>query len=104
MALPSKTNQIVSLSDASKLTGNFRKSAGEAAIKGQSFWNETLQKLLEQKGCVAVRFYYAQKDDGTQTFVAVGVDQDGNDLTGGILGEENFPCPPWCSAPNQLNS
>jgi hypothetical protein len=104
MALPPKKDQVIAKSDASRITANFRKSTSTAAIKGLLFWNESLQKAMAQKGCVALRFYYAQKDDGTSALVVSGVDQEGNDIEAGVLVEEGLPCPPYCSTPGALNS
>ncbi len=104
MALPQKNNQIISLDEASKLTNKYRVQAGKDAIKGGLFWKDYVQKLLDQPGCVALRYYHAQDDKGNPVIVLVGVDGDGNDMMGGVLLELGFLCPPICGIANQLNS
>lgn len=104
MPLPDKKSQTISLPDASKLTANYRKSASKGPVSAGGFWKEAIQGITDQTACVAVRFYYAQKDDGSPALVLVGVDANGNDLTSGVMGDDFFPCPPFCSAPNPLNS
>ena len=104
MPLPEKKSQIISLADASKLTANYRTSPTRGPITAGGFWNETIQGIIAQPGCVAVRFYYAQKNDGSPALVLCGVDASGIDLTAGVLGDDFFPCPPYCGAPNSLNS
>ncbi|MBA4313143.1 MAG: hypothetical protein C0417_11000 [Chlorobiaceae bacterium] len=104
MALPPKYNQIISPVEASKLTGKYREQAEIGAIKGGLFWKEYVQKLLDQPGCVALRYYYALDDKGNPTIVLVGVDGDGNDMTNGIILEISPFCPPICSISNSLNT
>lgn len=102
MALPPKTDQIVTLALAGKLTRNYRDSSPKETVRAGGFWKEPLQKLLGQPGCVAMRIYYARKDDGVPAFVLVGIDEKGEDLDNGILLEEGYPCPPWCDDTSAL--
>lgn len=104
MALPQKNNQIISLDEASKLTNKYRAQAAKDAIKGGLFWKDYVQKLLDQPGCVALRYYHAQDEKGSPLIVLVGVDGDGNDIASGVLLEFGNLCPPICGIANQLNS
>jgi hypothetical protein len=104
MPLPPKNSQIISLDEASKLIGKFRAQAKADAIKGGLFWKDYVQKLLDQPGCVAMRYYHAQDDKGNPIIVLVGVDGDGNDMTGGIILELGPWCPPICDLSSKLNS
>ncbi len=104
MSLPEKKDQTVTLDNASKLTASYRKANPGSAIKAAGFWRESVQKILDQPGCVALRAYFGQNPDGSPALVLVGVDQKGDDLTAGVLSDEHFPCPPFCAAPNPLNS
>lgn len=104
MPLPPKSNQIISLDEASKLTSKYREQAKNGAIKGGLFWKEYLQKLLDQPGCVAMRYYHAIDDKGNPAIVLSGVNANGDDLTGGVLLELGWLCPPICGINNQLNS
>jgi hypothetical protein len=104
MALPAKQDQSIPLAAASVLTANYRNSSPSSPIIAAGFWKENILAILNQTGCVAIRIYYGLNTDGSPTPVLVGVDERGNDLTGGIMDEFNFPCPPYCGAPNPLNS
>lgn len=104
MTLPPKNNQIISLEEASKLTSKFREQVKAEAIKGGLFWKEYVQKLLDQPGCVAMRYYHAIDDKGNPTIVLSGIDNNGDDLTGGILLEVGPFCPPFCPSNKELIS
>ena len=57
---------------------------------------------MKQKDCVALRIYQGADDNGKGAPILVGVDGAGKDLTGGILLQMGFPCPPWCDAASAL--
>lgn len=97
-----KHNHEVPLDSAKKYIANLKKDAMQMRTKGSMFFREGLEKVLRQKGCIGVRFYYAKMDDGTPTLVAVGVDSTGNDLTKGVLLEKVAPCPPFCAEASEL--
>ena len=96
-------NHIITLDQAAKYIQNFKNFPKAPTIKGVYFGRSIFDKILAQPGCVGIRFYYAQKDDGTPTLVLVGVDAGGNDITGGPVGDDSFPCPPFCGPPDILN-
>ena len=89
-------NHAITLDQAVKLVQNYQTSPRVPSIRGGYFGRNIFDKILAQSGCVGVRFYYAQKDDGSSTMVLVGVDNMTNDMTGGILGDIVIPCPPYC--------
>jgi hypothetical protein len=99
-----KEDHAITLEEASKLTSNFRNQAGPDQIHGGFFGREAVLSILEQEGSVGIRYYYGLDDDGTPRIVLVGVDEDGNDMTKGLLAERAFACPPLCSEANELNS
>ncbi|MBI4810794.1 MAG: hypothetical protein HY800_05015 [Ignavibacteriales bacterium] len=104
MALPPKNNQIISLDEASKYTSAYRQQATANAIKGGLFWKEYVQKLLDQPGCVAMRYYHGMNTDGKPIIVLVGVNDKGDDITDGILLEILPFCPPFCPSNKELIS
>lgn len=65
-----------------------------------AFNRKGLELLLGQQGCVGVRAYPAQHDDGEHTWVLVGVDGEGNDMKSGALLQDPYKCPPFC--PDEL--
>jgi hypothetical protein len=89
-------NHVIALDQAVKLVQNYQMSPRVPSIKGGYFGRSIFDKILSQSGCVGVRFYFAQKDDGSSTIVLVGVDNATNDMTSGILGDIILPCPPYC--------
>src|SRR5690349_17012436 len=103
MALPDRDHKI-SLDDAVALTRRYRDSAGKDPKKGGAFHADQVRALLDQPGCVALRIYYGQRDNGDPAFVLVGLDKDDKELTGGILLEVCFFCPPLCTDGSPLNS
>jgi hypothetical protein len=102
MQVPPKSNHAITPAEASVLTANYRRRS-TSGIKGGLFWKEAIENVVRQTGCIAMRYYYAQKDDGTPAIVLVGVDANGHDMTGGFLADLSFPCPPYCDEPNVLN-
>jgi hypothetical protein len=102
MALPARDHSI-SLKDAAALTKRYQK-ANPNAIKGGAFHAAQVQKLLSQPGCVAMRVYQGLNADGTGTLVLTAVDSADDDLTGGLILEIIYPCPPFCGGGNALNS
>jgi len=96
-------NHVVTLTQAAKYIQNFKSNPTAPTLKGGHFARSIFDKILAQKGCVGIRYYYAALDDGSPTIVLVGVDQDGNDIDSGVIGEATFPCPPFCGETNQLN-
>jgi hypothetical protein len=95
--LPDRDHRI-SLADAARIVAARRKAdAGKPDAETPFAFNrQGLGLLLAQHGCVGVRAYPAQHDDGSHSWVLVGVGQDGNDLTSGVLLQEPYPCPPFC--------
>ncbi len=61
-------------------------------------------ELLNQKGCAGIRIYLARDAKGDSTYVAVGVDASGEDMTSGTILEETWICPPYCATSSPLNA
>jgi hypothetical protein len=102
MALPARDHRI-SLDAAAALTRKHRDTAGKDAKKAGAFHADQVRALLDQPGCVALRIYHGRQDSGDPAFVLVGVDKDDKELTGGVLLEICFLCPPWCTDGSALN-
>jgi len=99
-----KEKHFISLVEASLLTRRHRDKAGRGAVKGGFFGRKIYEKILAQEGCVGVRNYFAALNDGTPTVVLVGVNEAGDDMIRGVLGDDAFPCPPFHGRYNLLNS
>jgi hypothetical protein len=100
--MPTKRNHEVPLDSAKKYIKNLEKDAVQMKTKGGMFYREIFDKMLAQKGCAGIRFYYAKMDDGSPTLVAVGVDTTGKDMANGTIAERVYPCPPYCSETSDL--
>jgi hypothetical protein len=95
---------VVTLADASRWTANYRKTIPAGDIIAQFFGKNQLIKILNQKGCMGIRFYYGIGDDGVKNLIAVGATSDKNDMIDGIILEKAIGCPPECPSKNSLNS
>lgn len=101
MAFTGKEDHLITLEEAIRLIRNYKNTGQE--IKAHYFGRESLQKLLEQESCVGIRIYYAAQEDGTPELVIVGVNEEGLDLTNGLILERSWPCPPYCDGKSKLN-
>lgn len=93
----------ITLAQAATMTKNFRDTITAGAIIAHAFNKSAVQSLLDQAGCVGVRFYYGL-DSSVPQIIGVGVNSSGNDLYNGILIERTIKCPQDCSSANPLNS
>ncbi len=100
MSLPSPKGHRIPLDEAIAQARRFR--AG--MHKGGLFLRKEIDELLAQEGCAGLRFYYGRKDDGTDSVILVGSNEKGDDMTNGVILEDHFLCPPWCSETSPLNS
>lgn len=100
---------FITLAQAELWAKNFRDShqAGQNYIKGYMLeGGADMKKLLDQHGCVEVRYYFGLDTSGTTPMMklfAVGVDANGDDLYNGLILDHSVPCPPMCGKPNPLN-
>ena len=96
-------NHKIDLVTAMRLIKNHRRSARATTIKGGFFARNAFENILAQPGCIGIRYYYAQTDDGSPTVVLVGVDEAGTDIQTGEIMELSLFCPPYCgSATSEL--
>lgn len=102
MALPARDHRI-SLTDAAALTRRYREESPQGSEKAGAFHADQVRELLAQKGCVALRIYYGRQADKKPTLVLVGVDSNDQEISGGVLLEFIFPCPPFCTDASPLN-
>ena len=102
--LPPRDHSI-SKSDAAKKTKKYKeKKAKKDRYPTLAFHAAAYKRILEQPGCVGIRSYPGEDEDGTVTMILVGVDGDGNDMVDGALEQNPFECPELCSDENELNT
>jgi hypothetical protein len=94
----------ISVADAATLTRQYQQTKEYARpFPILAFHRDGYARILNQSGCVAIRAYPGQHEDGALTLVLVGVDDKGNDMVDGELAQQPFECPPTCSDSNVLN-
>lgn len=94
---------VISLREAITMTKRFRDSAPIGTVLSQTLGNNKLLEIMNQVGCVAVRFYSAKNESGVMELVAVGVDSNGEDLYNGIILDRTVHCPPVCPGSSPLS-
>lgn len=92
----------ITLQEAVKFTENYRKSEKAEVIKAEFFGEESLSEILIQEKCVGIRFYFGKHENGNLNIIAVGCDENGEDLYEGIILEKADPCPPYCDSNSPL--
>ena len=104
MSFNGNEGEFVTLNDASRWTANYRNTIQRGDTIAEFQGKEKLLELLNQEGCVGIRFYYAINDEGQKVLVLVGADRSQNDLVDGLILEKGDPGPSFCSVINRLNS
>ena len=78
-------------------------------VRAHFFGKQILMNILNEPGCVGIRFYHAIDDKGQKTLVLVGADAKGVSIWSSskaakgklkavrpLGGDQSFPCPPYC--------
>ena len=104
MSFTGKEGAPITVEEAQAMIGRYRtKYATKEGSDEPSntIWSfsgrEIIEKILDQEGCVGIRFYFAERD-GYQDLVMIGADKDENDLVKGVIADRIRSCPPKCSS------
>jgi hypothetical protein len=97
-------NHIISLEQVITMTDLYRSSIPEGMPISETFELASVNTLLSQSGCTALRIYYGKKEDGTIHAILVGVNEKGEDITKGVILEEGNRCPPYCPPTSILSN
>ena len=103
MPFTGQENHTISLQDAAVLTKRYR-DANINAAKGGFFGEDAIKDILNQPGCVGIRYYFALDVANVLKVVLVGTDANENDLVNGEIAEFSVMCPTICGINNPLNS
>jgi hypothetical protein len=97
----------ITITEGGKMTRKYRSTIQPGEKLGGYFSQKALNDLLNQQGCVGIRYYYGIDSYGEHVLVLVGVDANENDLAdiskNHLCMEMSIPCPNHCSTPNDLN-
>jgi hypothetical protein len=94
---------IISLAEAATMTHAFQNAPQFQGLTVACMMdNNAYQQVMTQPGCAGVRTYFALDDFDKLTIVVVGVDNQGNDLTSGVILERAQCCPSICSINSAL--
>ncbi len=106
MITPGHETNNISFTEGAALTKRFRDQMKLGQHLGGLIGKAAFTALLEQEGCVGVRYYFGLNGDNESEIVFVGVDADGNDLIGDdkLCLDKADKCPPNCGDLNILNS
>lgn len=104
MSFNGNEGEVISLTDASAWTANYRNSGETNGLNAHFFGVEKLKLILNQKDCVGIRMFYAKDNENKPVLVLVGVDRNENDLYNGVILDRSVPCPSYCGDANPLNS
>ena len=102
MAFDGTEGSAITLGEGAALTKEHR-LRNPTAFKASFFGKDILQQILDQPGCMGIRFYYAQDEDGNRKLVICGADEFEDDMLD-LIADFCVPCPTACSTPNALNS
>lgn len=72
---------LIPFSQFEEMKASFQKDISPEGTRAVSYGRTVLEKVLAQKGCVGIRFYFAKDKEGKQTLIFIGVDKNGNDMT-----------------------
>jgi hypothetical protein len=104
MSFNGNEGSFITLREGSEMTKRYRDTIQSGEVIGVFLGKEKIQAILDQSECVGIRFYFAKNENNNNTLVFVGADANQNDLAEGLIAEFAYPCPPYCSKPNGLNS
>lgn len=94
--------EVISLTEAIDFTHAYQEQYPQST-KAFLVDVDKLQLIIGQIGCSSVRIYNGfDKATNDTNLVFVGVDDQGEDMTGGIIIERTLPCPPYCPGTSSL--
>lgn len=91
----------INIATGAAWTENYRDEYPDR-VKAHLYSKSLIENILDQNGCVGIRFYNAINDNDELCLVLVGVDSSGDDMTAGTLVERGQACPTACDTGSVL--
>ncbi|HTL81247.1 MAG TPA: hypothetical protein VL651_06065 [Bacteroidia bacterium] len=88
-------SSTITITDATNWTANFR-NANPGQIKAHFFGKNKLLTILNQTGCLGIRFYNGIDDQGVRVLIAVGATSSENDQYKQTILDRAIACPNNC--------
>jgi hypothetical protein len=102
MELDENTGGEITLAEAQKYVSAFRTKYPNE-VKAFFIGKTCVKKILDQKDCIGVRIYNGYDSDADRlNLVMVGVDDQGKDMTNGVIMDKMKPCPVGCDSGSAL--
>lgn len=76
--------------------GLINRRRGGGIERGGAFLKDAIAAILDQPGCVGLRYYFGANTDGSTALILVGVDEENRDMSTGTIIDNHYPCPPFC--------
>ncbi len=91
------TQHIITLAEAQTLTHAYQNS--QLAINqpiSLSIPKSEIESLISQTECSKLRMYFGMNEQNKLTIVLIAADNNGNDITSGIILDRGDTCPVFC--------
>jgi len=104
MAFNGTEGRMIPRNEARQLMDDYQNSPAFPAnnhVEGLLFGKAHVAQILEQEGCVGIRIYYGKEGvlpEGPPQLIIVGTDEEGNDMSEGLILDTGLPCPSYCSS------
>lgn len=94
--------EIITLAEAIEFTHEYQESFPSGNI-AYAVSKDKLLDIIQQVGCEGVRIYNGiDAENGNSNLVLVGIDDDGEDMTQGVILERLNVCPSYCPVNSAL--
>lgn len=102
MAIDANSSSVITLTEAISYTHTFQ-GENPGAIKSYFVGINKLNLILAQDNCIGVRIYNGAVVGSNEIkLVLVGVDNNGEDMTSGVMLQDLVPCPAMCPKGSSL--
>lgn len=96
MTIDNNTGEVITLDQAINYTHTFQNN-NPNTIKSFFAGINKINRIFGQDDCIGIRFYNGVDSvTGKNNLVLVGVNQNGEDITSGVILEDLVTCPNYC--------